>query len=29
VADEVAVTRVSTGASFAFRPRRALPITPV
>jgi hypothetical protein len=29
VADEVAVTRLSTGASFAFEPRRALPITPV
>jgi hypothetical protein len=29
VADEVAVTRVSTGVSFAFRSRRALPITPV
>jgi hypothetical protein len=29
VADEVAVTRVSTGATFAFQPRRSLPITPV
>jgi hypothetical protein len=29
VADEVAVTRISTGASFVFQPRRALPITPV
>lgn len=28
-ADEVAVTRFSTGASFAFEPRRSLPITPV
>ena len=27
--DEVAVTRFSTGASFAFEPRRSLPITPV
>lgn len=27
--DEVAVTRVSTGASFEFEPRRSLPITPV
>ncbi|MGW3960533.1 hypothetical protein ACWED2_11985 [Amycolatopsis sp. NPDC005003] len=27
--DEVAVTRISTGSSFTFRPRRALPITPV
>ena len=27
--DEVAVTRVSTGASFAFEPRLSLPITPV
>ena len=27
--DEVAVARVSTGASFTFRPRRSLPITPV
>jgi hypothetical protein len=27
--DEVAVTRISTGASFAFEPRRSLPITPV
>lgn len=27
--DEVAVTRVSTGASFTFQPRRSLPITPV
>jgi hypothetical protein len=26
---EVAVTRVSTGSSFAFRPRRSIPITPV
>jgi hypothetical protein len=29
LADEVAVTRISTGASFAFEPRRSLPITPV
>ena len=29
VADEVAVTRFSTGASFAFEPRKSLPITPV
>ncbi|MGY2876336.1 hypothetical protein ACVW00_003526 [Marmoricola sp. URHA0025 HA25] len=29
VADEVAMTRISTGASFRFEPRRALPITPV
>lgn len=29
VADEVAVTRFSTGAAFAFEPRRSLPITPV
>ncbi|MFW6869806.1 hypothetical protein ACOACQ_20655 [Nocardioides sp. CPCC 206347] len=28
-ADEVAVTRFSTGATFAFEPRRSLPITPV
>ncbi|NKZ08033.1 hypothetical protein [Actinomadura latina] len=28
-ADEVAVVRFSTGADFAFKPRRALPITPV
>jgi len=27
--DEVAVTQVSTGAGFRFRPRRSLPITPV
>jgi hypothetical protein len=27
--DEVAVTRISTGATFAFEPRRSLPITPV
>ena len=26
---EVAVTRFSTGSSFAFQPRRSLPITPV
>ena len=26
---EVAVTRISTGASFTFEPRRSLPITPV
>ncbi len=29
VFDEVAVTRISTGVSFAFEPRRSLPITPV
>ena len=29
VFDEVAVTRISTGATFAFEPRRSLPITPV
>ena len=29
LADEVAVTQVSTGAHFTFRPRRPLPITPV
>jgi hypothetical protein len=29
VADEVAMTRISTGASFTFEPRRSLPITPV
>jgi len=29
VADEVAVTRISTGAAFAFQPRRSLPITAV
>jgi hypothetical protein len=29
VADEVAVTRISAGASFRFEPRRSLPITPV
>jgi hypothetical protein len=29
LADEVAVTRVSTGATFRFEPRRSLPITPV
>jgi hypothetical protein len=29
VPDEVAVTRISTGATFTFEPRRALPITPV
>jgi len=29
VADEVAVTRFSTGASFTFEPRLALPITPL
>lgn len=29
VADEVAVTRISTGAAFEFEPRRSLPITPV
>ena len=29
VAEEVAVTRISTGASFTFEPRRSLPITPV
>ena len=28
-ADEVAVTRFSTGVTFAFEPRRSLPITPV
>jgi hypothetical protein len=28
-ADEVAVTRFSTGATFAFEPRKSLPITPV
>ncbi len=28
-ADEVAVTRFSTGSSFTFEPRRSLPITPV
>jgi hypothetical protein len=28
-AEEVAVTRFSTGAAFAFEPRRSLPITPV
>ena len=28
-ADEVTVTRFSTGSSFAFEPRRSLPITPV
>ncbi len=28
-AEEVAVTRVSTGSGFAFEPRRSLPITPV
>ncbi len=27
--DEVAVTRISTGATFEFEPRRSLPITPV
>jgi len=27
--DEVAVTRISTGAAFRFEPRRSLPITPV
>ncbi|OXM60456.1 hypothetical protein [Amycolatopsis vastitatis] len=27
--DEVAVTRISTGSSFTFSPRRSLPITPV
>lgn len=27
--DEVAVTRISTGSSFTFEPRRSLPITPV
>jgi hypothetical protein len=27
--DEVAVTRVSTGSSFTFQPRRSIPITPV
>jgi len=29
VAEEVAVTRISTGASFVFEPRRSIPITPV
>jgi len=29
VFDEVAVTRISTGASFTFEPRRSLPIAPV
>jgi len=29
LADEVAMTRISTGASFTFEPRRSLPITPV
>ena len=29
VADEVKMTRISTGASFTFEPRRSLPITPV
>jgi hypothetical protein len=29
VADEVAMTRISTGATFRFEPRRGLPITPV
>jgi hypothetical protein len=29
VAEEVAVTRISTGATFTFEPRRSLPITPV
>jgi len=29
VADEVVITGISTGASFTFEPRRALPITPV
>jgi hypothetical protein len=29
VAEEVAVTQLSTGATFAFEPRRSLPITPV
>jgi hypothetical protein len=29
VADEVAITRISTGASFTFEPRLSLPITPV
>ena len=28
-ADEVAVTRFSTGSAFAFEPRRSIPITPV
>ena len=28
-ADEVAVTRFSTGTAFAFEPRRSIPITPV
>ena len=27
--DEVAVTRISTGAAFTFEPRRSIPITPV
>jgi hypothetical protein len=27
--EEVAVTRISTGAAFEFEPRRSLPITPV
>ncbi len=27
--DEVAVTRISTGAAFRFEPRRSLPITPL
>jgi hypothetical protein len=29
MADEVAVTRISSGATFGFEPRRSLPITPV
>jgi hypothetical protein len=29
VPDEVAITRISTGATFTFTPRRSLPITPV
>jgi hypothetical protein len=29
VADEVAVTQISSGAAFTFEPRRSLPITPV
>ncbi len=29
VAEEVAVTRFSTGVAFEFEPRRSLPITPV
>ena len=29
VADEVKVTRISTGANFTFEPRRSIPITPV